>query len=412
MKTVGIIAEYNPFHNGHAYQIAKAKEITGADYCIIVMSGNFVQRGTPALLDKSLRTKAALQSGADLVLELPVYYAVSSAEYFASGAVALLDKLGVTDYLCFGSECGNLTILSALANALLDENAIFQSNLKEKLKDGLSYPQARNYALAASSPNLKADLDILQSPNNILGVEYLKALQKRSSRILPYTITREGAGYHMSKLHESYSSALAIRQSLCEKQDIAHVKEQVPESMYALFEENYQKNFPILPEDISNLLCYKLMMEQEKGFTEYLDIDHDFSDRIRKLLSTYTDYSSFCEQLKSKNRTYTRVARNLLHILLDIYQNDMEVFCADDYIYYARILGFRKDAAPLMSAIKKNTSIPFFSKLADSDSYISSTSGRKMLQKDIHTSHIYSLLLHQKFGQGIQNEYKTQVIIV
>ncbi len=411
MKTVGIIAEYNPFHNGHAYQIAKAKEITGADYCIVVMSGNFVQRGIPAMMDKSLRTKAALQNGADLVIELPVYYATGSAEYFASGAIALLDKLGVTDTICFGSECGNIQALSELATALLTESEEFKDALKKQLKIGHSYPQARNNALAITSPQLTEHLNVMQSPNNILGIEYIKALDKRSSSIVPHTITRTGGGYHSESLHATYSSALAIRQSITIKKDLSFIKEQVPSSVYELMKQEYRKTFPILPEDIATLLPYKLMLEQEKGFTEYLDVDSDFSDRINKLLSSYTDYVSFCEELKSKNMTYTRVARNLLHILLNIYQKDMKLFCEDDYVYYARMLGFRKDATPLLSAIKENSSIPLFSKLADSSQYITSENGKKMLQKDIQANHIYSLLIQQKFNQQIRNEYKTQVII-
>lgn len=411
MKTVGIIAEYNPFHNGHAYQIAKAKEITGADYCIVVMSGNFVQRGIPAMMDKSLRTKAALQNGADLVIELPVYYATGSAEYFASGAIALLDKLGVTDTICFGSECGNIQALSELATALLTESEEFKDALKKQLKIGHSYPQARNNALAITSPQLTEHLNVMQSPNNILGIEYIKALDKRSSSIVPHTITRTGGGYHSESLHATYSSALAIRQSITIKKDLSFIKEQVPSSVYELMKQEYRKTFPILPEDIATLLPYKLMLEQEKGFTEYLDVDSDFSDRINKLLSSYTDYVSFCEELKSKNMTYTRVTRNLLHILLNIYQKDMKLFCEDDYVYYARMLGFRKDATPLLSAIKENSSIPLFSKLADSSQYITSENGKKMLQKDIQANHIYSLLIQQKFNQQIRNEYKTQVII-
>ncbi|MBO5208968.1 MAG: nucleotidyltransferase [Lachnospiraceae bacterium] len=411
MKTVGIIAEYNPFHNGHAYQLAKAKEITGADYCIVIMSGNFVQRGIPAMMDKSIRTRAALQNGADLVIELPVYYATGSAEYFASGAVALLDKLGVTDTICFGSECGNVQVLSDLASALLNESDEFKDTLRKQLKIGHSYPQARNNALAITSPHLTEHINVLQAPNNILGIEYLKALKKRNSSIVPYTITRAGAGYHTEALHTEYSSALAIRQSITLKQNLDFIKEQVPDCVFDLMKQAYQKTFPILPEDISTLLPYKLMLEQEKGFVEYLDIDNDFSDRINKFIASYTDYTSFCEQLKSKNMTYTRVARNLLHILLNIYQTDMETFCVDDYVYYARMLGFRKDATPLLSAIKENSSIPLFSKLADSEQYITSENGKKMLQKDIQANHIYALLVQQKFKQELQNEYKTQVII-
>lgn len=412
MKTVGIIAEYNPFHNGHAYQIAKAKEITGADYCIVVMSGNFVQRGTPAIMDKYLRVKAALTNGADLVIELPVHYATGSAEYFASGAIAILDKIGVTDCLCFGSECGDIHALSALSQVFISENNEFKKILKQQLKAGYSYPKARNDALIATAPHLITDPEILNSPNNILGLEYLKAIKKRNSKLEPYTISRTGGAYHETGLNPSYSSALAIREAIRKKQDIRLVKDQVPLFSYTSMKENYGKTFPILAEDIYSLLQYRLFMEHEKGFTKYFDVDSDFSDKLKNLFPCYTEYSTLCESLKSKNTTYTKVSRNLLHILLDIEQEDVDAFCSQDYVYYARMLGFKKDAAPLLSAIKSNTSIPLLSKLADAENCISSENGKKMLHQDIGTSHIYDLLIHQKFHQSLQNEYAKPMVIL
>ena len=412
MKTVGIIAEYNPFHNGHAYQLASAKKMTGADYCIVVMSGDFVQRGIPAIMDKYIRTKSALLNGADLVLELPVHYSTGSAEYFAAGAVALLDKLGVTDTLCFGSECGDINVLSALSDALLTETPEFKRELKQQMKQGATYPQARNHALSVIAPHLTGSLSVLQSPNNILGLEYIKAIQKRQSKIKPYTLNRMGAGYHAASLEASYSSALAIRESIRQKKDIRYIKEQIPVSVYTLMKESFLRSFPILPDDLSALLPYKLLLEKDRNYTSYLDIDAPFSDRLIHMLSSYTDYSSFCEQLKTKNMTYTRVSRNLLHILLDILQKDMDSFCKDDYVYYARMLGFNKEAEPLLSAIKKRSSIPLLSKLADSDNVIDSKNGQKMFAADIRAGHIYSLLIQQKFGGEIQNEFRQNIIVM
>ena len=411
MKTVGIIAEYNPFHNGHAYQIAMEKKMTGADYCIVVMSGDFMQRGTPAVMDKYIRAQSALENGADLVLELPIYYATSSAEYFASGAVALLHKLGVTDTLCFGSECGDIEVLSALAETLLDETPQFKQVLKQQMKTGASYPQARNHALSVTAPHLTGALHVLQSPNNILGLEYIKALKKRQSRIQPYTLNRLGAGYHAANLEASYSSALAIRESISERKDIRYIKDQVPSGVYDAMEKAFGHTFPILPDDLSALLPYKLLLEQDLGYTSYLDIDASFSDRLTNMLSSYTDYASFCEQLKTKNMTYTRVARNLLHILLNIYQSDMDSFCKDDYVYYARMLGFKKEAEPLLGLVKERSEIPLLSKMADADNVIDQKNGKKMLAADVRSGHIYSLLIQQRFGGALQNEYSSQIII-
>ena len=412
MKTVGIIAEYNPFHNGHAYQIKAAKEMTGADYCIIVMSGNFVQRGTPAIMDKYFRAQSALENGADLVLELPVYYAVSSAEYFASGAVALLDKLGVTDALCFGSECGDINVLSSLAEELLDETPQFKQILKQQMKTGSSYPQARNHALSVIAPWLTGSIGVLHSPNNILGLEYIKALKRRQSRIQPYTLNRLGSSYHTADLEASYSSALAIRESISRTKDIHYIKEQVPSGVFDAMSQSYGHTFPIFPDDVSALLSYKLLLEQEQGYISYLDIDASFSDRLSRKLSSYTDYASFCEQLKTKNMTYTRVARNLLHILLNIYREDMDIFCGDDYVYYAKMLGFKKEAEPLLSAVKKHSEIPLLSKLADASDIITNHNGCRMLAADTRAAHIYSLLVQQKFGGSIQHEYCRQIIVV
>lgn len=412
MKTVGIIAEYNPFHNGHMYQIEQAKKITGADYCVIVMSGDFVQRGTPAIMDKFLRTKAALMCGADLVIELPVHYATASAEYFAGGAVTILDKLGAVDSLCFGSECGDIEILSAISDVLISESEEFKTSLKQTLKKGVSYPKARNCALSAAAPHLTRHLEVLNHPNNILGLEYLKALKKRKSNIKPYTITRLGANYNNTDLNVSYSSALAIRKSITGTQDIQLIKSQLPDSSYELIEQAYLKTFPILPEDISPLLHYKLLMERDAGFEKYFDIDSNFSNKLRKYIPDMALHADICDTLKSKNMTYTRVARNLLHILLNIYQADVDACRSEDFVYYARILGFKKSASPLLSAIKSASSIPFISKLADAKIYIESPNGLNMLKADIQASHLYSLMVQNKYNQNFQNEYTRQIIII
>ncbi|MCM1155786.1 MAG: nucleotidyltransferase [Roseburia sp.] len=411
MKTVGIIAEYNPFHNGHAYQIAMAREITGADHCLIIMSGDFVQRGTPAVMDKYMRAQAALTCGADLVIELPVHYATASAEYFATGAIALLDKLGVTDCLCFGSECGDLSALSGIADALLSEDDTFHDLIKQHLKAGMSYPQAQNAALDTAFPHLQAYSDILKSPNNILGIEYLKALKKRNSKIEPFTVSRNGAAYHDTSLEDMHSSALAIRNSLMEKGDIRLIKEQVPPSVYALLEETYNKTFPVSPDDISCLLAAQLLREQTAGYEDYFDIDKALSDRIRRCLPHYETFTSFCDLLKTKNMTYTRISRALLHILLNIRQADIDTFRADDYVYYARMLGFKKESSPLLSAVRSDSSIPLISKLADAAGQLS-PNGVRMLEGDILASHIYSLLIQQNFGVHLPGEYQRKLVIL
>lgn len=411
MKTVGIIAEYNPFHNGHAYQIAKAKEMTGADYCIIAMCGNFVQRGAPALADKYIRAETALKNGADLVLELPVYYALGSAEYFASGAVALFDKLGVTDSLCFGSECGDISILSEFARRLMNEDSVFKSVLDRYLRMGHAYPTARNAALHASAPHLTPYMHVLTTSNNILGIEYCKALSRRGSSIQPYTTHRAGSSYHDASLLNTYCSALAIREAIDSTGDLSEVQNLMPPTAYELLESQFGRSCPIQTDDFSLMLHYQLLSEQSAGYTSHPDIDQDLSDRITNLLPMYRGFTDFCEKLKTKNRTYTRISRSLMHVLLRIEKEDLLTYQAEDYVYYARILGFRQDATPLLSAIKAHSSIPMLTRLSDADGLLSDN-GHAMLSKDIYASQIYHSLVRNKFPHSPYdgNEYTRQVL--
>lgn len=413
MKTVGIIAEYNPFHNGHAYHIQKAKELTGADYCIVIMSGDFVQRGAPAVMDKHLRTATALAGGADLVIELPVCYSLSSAEYFARGAVTLLDKLGVVDSLCFGSECGDIDLLMNFAKELRNETPVFKETLARELRAGHTYPFARNTALEASAPYLTAHTKVLTTPNNILAIEYCKALLSLNSSIVPCTIKRTGASYHDNSLENSFCSARAIRDSMRQPDVSDIVAKQVPPAVRKLAEDDYLKTYPVFEDDFSLLTQYSLLSKEPSGFTGYPDIDNELSDRIIKYLPRYRDFRSFCDQLKSKNRTYVRISRSLFHVLLDIRQEDFSRYIQEGVIFYARMLGFRENASSLLTAVKKNAALPLLSKLANAEKQLAPT-GLSMLEKDVYASHIYQSVVRHKFPGGVSspeiNEYKSPII--
>jgi len=411
MKVNGIIAEYNPFHNGHLYHLQDAKKRTGADYTIVAMSGNFMQRGTPALLDKYRRAKMALNNGADLVLELPVFYSVSSAEYFATGAVALLDKLGVVDNLCFGSECGNINILQQIADIFLDEPAEFSALLKQYVKEGASYPMARSMALTQFRPELCDYRDVLMFANNILGIEYLKALKKRGSKMTPITTTRRVSDYHDRMMGVHQSSALALRQAIYDHQDLSVLAEQMPASAFEILEKAITNSEPIRLNDFSAALHYKLLMDFDKGYTEYLDVSQDLSDRIRNHLYDFTDFRSFCDLLKTKDMTYTRISRCLMHILLDIKDSDMYMYLESDCIKYARVLGFRKDSQELLTQIKANASIPILTKLADSRNVLNDFAF-EMLQKELRISAIYGSTAAVKSGVAMANEFRSPLGIV
>lgn len=237
MKVVGIVAEYNPFHNGHRYHIEEARKCTGADFVVVVMSGDFVQRGEPAVIDKYHRTEMALSQGADLVLELPAAFACASAEYFATGAVSLLHALGCVDTLCFGSECGHLDLLEEIADLFIQEPSEYKEYLKTALKSGYSFPAARDEALkeyfAEDLVKTAQIASVLSAPNNILGIEYIKALKVLGSSIRPVTITRMGQGYHETTFSDSFCSATALRR-LLETPNTAPgcMQSQVPEAVF------------------------------------------------------------------------------------------------------------------------------------------------------------------------------------
>lgn len=428
MKVTGIIAEYNPFHNGHKYHIEKARALTGADYIIIIMSGNYVQRGEPAVMDKYLRTKMALECGGDLVLELPLPYAAGSAEYFATGAVSLLDKLGIVDYLCFGSECGDAAKLMRAASYLANEPFEYRELLQNYLMQGLSFPSAQEAALHACTDSETAAL--LSSPNNRLGIEYCKALLRLDSSITPVSILREGAGYHDETLYDAdsimSSSASAIRKELTNyyKESPSSILSQVPIPVSSIIEQEWNKSFPITEDDFSLLLHYKLLSETKSSLGTYLDMTSDLADKIIKYLPEFTTFSGFCMTLKSKELTYARISRCLLHILLDIKTSDMDIYLgkntpkgteeSEKVIPYARILGFRKDAGGLLHEIKENSSIPMISKLADARKLLSQIS-YGMLEKEIIAGHIYEAVKVQKYGSDksiIKNEFSREIIVL
>ncbi len=411
MQINGIISEYNPFHNGHRYQLNNAREQTGADYTIIAMSGNFMQRGEPALLDKFKRTEMALKNGADLVLELPSYYAASSAEYFATGAVALLDKLGVVTNLCFGSECGDTAILERIARLLLEEPDGYVESLRNHLRQGLAYPVARTTALLNYDPTLSDYRDVFSTPNNILGIEYIKALIKRKSAISPVTTLRVGSDYRDIRLGVNQSSARAIRQAILDGHPVSGLKDHMPENAYQIIRDYMEQARLVFANDFSSVLHFKLLQEQPEGYDRFLDVTSELSDRISNHLYEFTDYNSFCNLLKKKDTTYTRISRCLLHILLDMTNDTMQAYKDMDYIPYARVLGFRKESTPLLTAIKNHSSIPLVTKLADAGDILDEKA-YAMLKDEIRINQIYQSAAATHSGTPMLNEFSTPIVIV
>lgn len=421
MKITGIIAEYNPFHNGHAYHIRKARELTGADYIIVVMSGNFTQRGTPALIDKYSRVRMALSCGADLVLELPLHYACSSAEYFASGAVSILNSLGCVDFLCFGCETADAGQLYSAASFLnnAENSPEYTERLKTGLKNGLSYPAARASAVSGCSGS---DSDLFRLPNNILGIEYCRAIQLFDSSLQPVAVKRLG-NYHANEIFptEGYASASAIRTAISNhgsqagyEQLPSFLAQSVPELTLPVWDELFSESGILQEDDFSSLLHYRLLSLADTsadGLTCFADITSDLADKIKKYLYQFTDWKSFCLKLKSRDLTYTRISRCLCHILLDIRQDTLSFCKTEQYPAYSRILGFRKDAAALLSRIKQTAVSPLFSSPPDGIRQLSGLS-QFLLQEEIKASHIYRSVLAGKYEKPFENEYQKQIIIL
>jgi len=407
MKVTGIIAEYNPFHNGHQYQIEQARKQADADYVIVVMSGDFVQRGAPALVDKYTRTHMALSCGADLVLELPVLWACASAEYFASAGVALLDHLGVIDSICFGCETPDSDSFFRLAGFLSKEPDSYRLALTDFLKSGMNYPKARTMALRSSMPDFTTELEeILNSPNNILGLEYHKALTTRQSSIKPLPILRIGKGYHSLDTDCSYASATSIR-TLLQTQtdlysDLSALSQLMPPAAFDILQDALM-TYPLLFEDdFSSFLGYQLL--KTDSFFEYADSSIDLSNRIQNTKPFFVSISSYLENLKTKEVTYTRLSRLLLHILLDIKEKDYDKYRNLDYVSYARVLGFKESATPLMRKLKENCKLPLITTLSQSSKFLNE-SAINLLQKDILASNLYRLAAIQKSGFSIPDEY-------
>ncbi|WP_251390763.1 nucleotidyltransferase [Mediterraneibacter agrestimuris] len=426
MKVVGLIAEYNPFHNGHLHHITKAKELTGADYAVVIMSGDYVQRGVPAIMPKRLRTEMALKSGASAVFELPVCYATGSAELFAEGAVSFFDHLGVVDSICFGSECNDLDGLQTIADVLLEEPEEYRVELRKHLKNGVSYPHARQAALSAYMHI--QNYSLLNNPNNILGIEYLKALKKLNSSMKPYTIKRHGAHYHDETLHPVNSSASAIRSLLAYSGSMVHtespetfenstfhhllgaLEDQVPSDCLELLKDYHRVKYPVYQNDFSLLLKYKLLNKTPETLTMYMDVSPDLANRISGQLNNYFNYKQYCELLKTRELTQTRINRSLLHIMLGIKKDTVTLYLEEGAHAYAHLLGFRKDSEKVISAVAKQSRIPLLTKLYDTD-FLSDT-GRRMLTQDILASNLYNSVVTDKYKTAYENEYHQAIIKV
>lgn len=405
MKIVGLITEYNPFHAGHLYHMQQARELTGADYCVVLMSGSFVQRGEPAIFDKYRRTKAALLAGADLVLEMPVAFSTASAHEFAAYGVALLSAIGV-DAVVFGSECGQIEFLKQAASALNHESAEFQERLRKGLKAGLTYPQARAKALEMEDTRAS----VLSSPNNILGIEYLRAAEVLHSPMEFYTISRKGSGYHEDTLADAnFPSASAIRgiirNSLSKDKDLLDI---LASHLPAVTHPAYTGAVPVFVDDFSELLNAAVL--QLQATFSIADLSPELAARLAKPPYFPLSFEERIQALKTRQLTYTRVSRALLHLVLGMREEDISRWKEEGYALYARILGFRRQSSPLLSCLHKKSSIPLITKMADAAQNLS-PSALALLEQEVYASHLYQTVRMKRSGV-FQNEYTEGLVFV
>lgn len=409
MRVAAIVSEYNPFHKGHKYQIEETKKIHNIDYVIAVMSGHFVQRGEPALLDKWSRAKLAMAGGIDLVLELPTPLATASAELFAMGSIDLINKLGIVDVLSFGSESGDLTEIDKLAEFLVEESISYKMYLKEHLKKGHSYPKARTLALEAT---YTGDASFLKGSNNILAIEYLKSLKRLKSTIKPITIKRVGASYLSETINTVLPSATAIRKALKDNQDLTTIKDALPPEVYNCLCTLTDNQFSPLHAH-SIYPYYELLFKSlpSKVLDEIYDLPADLSKRIINNILKSDNYDALIDSITAKNYTKTTVQRGLLHAYLHLTKTEQNTLQYHNLNQYIRVLGFKKSASPLLQRIKLRSELPLITNIKDHQNNTTPL-GKSMLLNEIKYTNLYNQLLPISHPYKKKNDYNIPIIIL
>ncbi|MGE5629371.1 MAG: nucleotidyltransferase [Solirubrobacterales bacterium] len=391
MKVTGVIVEYNPMHNGHLKHIELCKKFAGSEAIVAVLSGNFVQRGMPALLDKWTRAKIAINNGIDLVIELPAVYSLSSAEFFGSGAVGLLNSLGIIDNLCFGSEFAEIDKMLSIAEVLINEPQEYKSILKMQLDLGNNFSSARNIAL---NEFFKHDISgFMQNSNNILGIEYCKALLKLKSSIMPVAVKRIGSDYNQDNLSR-FSSATSIRKYLKSEDGIEELKNHVPLDVFNILKQGKSEKTIADAQDMIPFIKYKFYTNQN-SLKNLPDVTEGIEKRIFSSIEKYFEYEELISNIKTKRYAYSRISRILCQFYagFDSYNTDI---LRKSPPAYARILGFNNKGAALLRKASKTSSIPLITKVKK---------GRfKSLDLDIQVTNSYSLLTNRvKYNQDFYN---------
>ena len=414
-KVLGIVAEYNPFHSGHLYQINKAKSICAADYVVVIMSGHFTQRGEAAIYDPYLRTEMALKAGVDAVYEMPAAFSTASAADFAFYAVTFLTLLNV-DYISFGVEDATLDELENLADILLNESEGFKNLIKEKLSKGYTYPLARKEAFLNELKNFR-NFDetriksLLSTPNNILGLEYIYTIKKIGSHLRPVLIKRKGSDYHDKGIayNKEHSSATALRKYLSLHSELKELESSLMPSSIEII----KKSKPLFADDFRGSISRKLydLLYNDVDLSIYSDISPNLSDRIYKLNKNYSDYETMVASIKSKDYTFTRISRALCHILLNIKRSDTDIY--KNNIKYSKLLGFRRSSGHLLKLIKTRSKLINITKPADAKDILRDEKETyKLFMSEVYASYIYNSVYYDKYKTELKNSYSREIVIV
>ena len=389
-KVLGIVCEYNPFHNGHLYHLEELKKITGSNYSIAIMSGNFTQRGSTAIIDKWSRAETALKAGIDLVIELPTLYSISSAENFADGAIHILDSLKIVDYVGFGAETSDIDVLDNIADVLYNEPRAYKTLLSHELNKGISFPKARENALLIYLNNIRKYVNVVSAPNNILGIEYIKALKKYKSIIKPISIARFEAGHNDLSYHSNIASGTTIR-NIIKNGNFDILRRLVPESTYSILMDNIKQTH-IVP-DLSvfeRQIFYNLRKMSIEEIRNLPDVTEGLEFSIKKAANSCNSIYEFLNIIKSKRYTSTRLQRILLYSLLGITKKDMEL--SKKVTPYIRVLGLNNKGKFMISEIAKAN--PKLEIITSVKRFLDNSNNKNlklMLNKDIFATDVYTL---------------------
>ena len=402
MKVTGIIAEYDPFHNGHSYHIKKAREMTGADAIVVVMSGHFTQRGMPAFFRRDARVRMAVDGGADLVIELPYIYACNSSHEFARGAAGILNGIGCVDALVFGAETDDMDTLGKAARAAAGTDDRSSVYIKEEMKNGVSYPEALTRSVEKIYGAQTAA--VLREPNNLLGIEYMKALRELGSGIKPFIVGRRSAAHgeslemlHERKQEQRIASGTAVRKAVYAGGARA-AEMLVPDTSFSII-SGYERSSGFsfteyrdkIKKNLFELLKYRIITSDESELAEVYGVAEGLENRLKSCISGAEDIDGLIDSVKSKRYTRARISRTLMHLLINLRTTDFETLRET---YCARVLGFSPTGGKLLRLMSESSAIPVFSNLSRLDKR--SPEAARVLKYDMRASDVYALL----YGSG------------